>query len=116
MQRLWVYLSLALLSRRADFADYPDNFRLSWRILPKASPRENRRPADYPDNFHLSWRADLNRRPADYESAALPAEIRQQSPAMKLVGTAIRPTQFKKIRPFFQVLCHALTRSLQPGA
>jgi hypothetical protein len=26
----------------------------------------------------LSWRADLNRRPADYESAALPAELRQQ--------------------------------------
>ena len=25
----------------------------------------------------MSWRTDLNRRPADYKSAALPAELRQ---------------------------------------
>ncbi len=30
------------------------------------------------NKFFLSWQSDLNQRPADYKSAALPAELCQQ--------------------------------------
>jgi hypothetical protein len=33
--------------------------------------------AKYNSNFFWSWRLDLNQRPADYKSAALPTELRQ---------------------------------------
>jgi hypothetical protein len=39
----------------------------------------------------LSWRTDLNRRPADYKSAALPAELRQQRINNKLQMTVKIP-------------------------
>jgi hypothetical protein len=54
----------------------------SWRVLRAACddthPKTQKTRPFCRVFFGVSWRADLNRRPADYESAALPAELRQQ--------------------------------------
>ena len=46
---------------------------------PKNSDLKKIKPQEYRVfGVFLSWRTGSNRRPADYKSAALPAELRQQ--------------------------------------
>ena len=42
-----------------------------------------------PRSLNLSWRRDLNPRPSDYKSDALPTELRQQSETKALAGAYI---------------------------
>ena len=44
-------------------------------LLPSALPRQ---PLLFLENYVWSWRRDLNPRPSDYKSDALPTELRQQ--------------------------------------
>src|SRR5438094_2909391 len=61
----------------ADYVDYVDY--VDYRALTHACP--------------WSWRRDLNPRPADYKSAALPTELRQPEQKAKFSTTcAIRAT------------------------
>jgi hypothetical protein len=59
------------------------------------------------NNFTWSWRLDLNQRPADYKSAALPTELRQHHKASKLFygagnGTRTRNLQLGRL-PLYQL-------------
>jgi hypothetical protein len=47
-----------------------------------------------------SWRTGSNRRPADYKSAALPAELRQQKIAIK-TNITLQKIMFNVIIPLF---------------
>jgi hypothetical protein len=72
-----------------------------------------------------SWRRELNPRPADYKSAALPTELRQQIPQSKRAKIADRIIRLPKLRPcatFKQSLdsvcltehfCHKLLENLR---
>ena len=57
---------------------------------------------------HVSWRADLNRRPADYKSAALPTELRQRVKHAAVRGRSIaRAPPVKKIPSPSDIVPHA---------
>ena len=55
------------------------NLRRLSRQIYSLIPLTTREPPLTNLNFLWSWREDLNLRPADYKSAALPTELRQQS-------------------------------------
>src|ERR1700731_1698999 len=58
---------------------------------PSASPAENSR------SLKLSWRRELNPRPSDYKSDALPAELRQ--PCSNLGKLSQRQSNCKQLSP-----------------
>ena len=67
------------MSRAADKRSVVllDSWRV-WRVAGDGPHPKTQKTRLFCRVFFLgSWRADLNRRPADYESAALPAELRQ---------------------------------------
>ena len=58
-----------------------------------------------------SWRWDSNPRPADYKSAALPTELRQHRPTLKLVGVK----GFEPPAPWSQTKCATKLRHTPEG-
>jgi hypothetical protein len=70
----------------------PENFRMECVLEKPAAPLPsppNRRKIRLPVIVLWSWRRDLNPRPPDYKSGALPTELRQQfgkdAPSRKLI-------------------------------
>ena len=56
-------------------------------------------------NCFQSWRRDLNPRPADYKSAALPVELRQHSYLNKLIIILHFSTMSRQIMSYFLLSC-----------